>query len=202
MSSLLKNKVFIVLSALAVAAGVALACEEVKQHDGANTVSTPDDAVDLELMAYLSRARALHHEANLKEEMGDKKGAIDAMERLTSQPFARAGAPEVEEVLSDAYARRAELELGMGDLDAAKRSVDNGLSHAKEPTYFRGHLLEVSGLLDEARSHALTDAGKPDEAKKAQDRALSELEQAIEIQNHVLSSLLGDAGHEAHEAGK
>ena len=195
--SILKNKVFIVLSALAVAAGVALACEEVKQHEGAGTVTTPDDAVDMELMAYLSRARALHHEANLKEEMGDKKGAVDAMERLTSQPFARAATPEVEEVLSDAFARRAELELGMGELDSASRSIAQGLTHAKEPTYFRGHLVEVSGLLDEARSHALADAGKPAEAKLAQERALAELETAIDIQNKVLSGLLGDGGREA-----
>ncbi len=195
--SLLKNKVFIVLSALAVAAGVALACEEVKQHEGAGSVTTPDDAVDMELMAYLSRARALHHEANLKEEMGDKKGAVDAMERLTSQPFSRAVTPEVDEVLSDAFARRAELELGMGDLDSASLSVERGLTHTKEPTYFRGHLVEVSGLLDEARAHALTDAGKPDLAKRAQEKALAELEQAIDIQNHVLSGLLGDGGREA-----
>ncbi len=194
--SLLKNKVFIVLSALAVAAGVALACEEVKQHDGAASVTTPDDAVDMELMAYLSRAHALHHEATIKEDMGDRKGAVDAMERLTSQRFSRAATPEVEEVLSDAFARRAELELGMGDLDAASRSVDHGLEHARELTYFRGHLVEVSGLLDEARAHALTDAGKPDEAKRAQEKALAELEQAIDIQNHVLSGLLGDGGRE------
>ena len=192
----MKHKLLVVISALAVAAGIALACEEVKQHD-ASAVS-PDDAVDTELMAYLSRARALHHEANLKEELGDKKGAVDAMGRLTSQPFSRAGTPEVEEVLSDAFARRAELELGMGDLDAAKGSVDRGLLHAKEPTYFRGHLVEVSGLLDEARAKTLDDAGKPELAKQARERALVELEQAIEIQNHVLAGLLGpDGGHEA-----
>jgi tetratricopeptide (TPR) repeat protein len=192
--SIFKNKVVVVLSALAVAAAVALACEEVKQHDSVQ--GSPEDAVDTELMAYLSRARALHHEANLKEDLGDKKGAILAMERLTSQPFSRAKTPEVEEVLSDAFARRAELELGMGDINAAKTSVTRGLEHAKDATYFRGHLMEVSGLVEETRANILVDAGKTDEAKQAQERALQELEQAIEIQNHVLSGLLGDGGRE------
>src|SRR5688572_9839702 len=69
-------------------------------------------AVDTELMAFLSEARALHHEANLREDLGDAEGAIAAMNRLVAaqRPHDKAS-PEVEEVLADSYARLAELRL-------------------------------------------------------------------------------------------
>jgi tetratricopeptide (TPR) repeat protein len=190
-ASVAKNKLLFVLSAAAVAAGIALACA---QKSGPTQESPPDDAVDTELVAYLSRARALHHEANIKEEMGDHDGAIASMDRLTSLKFSRAGAPEVEEVLADAFARRAEIELSSGKLEDAKTSLAKGLDHAHEPTYFRGHLVEVSGLVDEALAKKLADAGRADEAKKTQERALTELEEAISIQDKVLKTLLADGG--------
>jgi hypothetical protein len=192
MIALPKNKLLFILSAAAVAAGIALACAGEKSG---TSQSAPDDAVDTELVAYLSRARALHHEANIKEELGDRDGAIASMDRITSLPFSRANTPEVEEVLADAFARRAELELSTGRLDAAKTSLGKGLDHAHEQTYFRGHLVEVSGLVDEALAKQLADAGHPDEAKKTQDRALSELEEAISIQDKVLKTLLADGGN-------
>jgi hypothetical protein len=180
-----------VVSAAVVATVIALACEQVK-----STAQTPDDAVDTELVAYLSRARALHHEANIKEERGDHAGAIASMDRLTAQPFSHAGTPEVEEVLADAFARRAEIELTAGKLEDARTSIGRGLVHATDTTYFRGHLVEVSGLVDEALAKKLADAGQADEAKKTQDRALQELEEAITIQDKVLRTLLSDGGHE------
>ena len=192
MRAMRPSKLLVVISAAAVACGIAVACQEMKSTSGAPET---DDAVDTELVSYLSRARALHHEANLKEELGDHEGAIAAMTRLTAQPFSRAGTPEVEEVLADAFARRAELELSVDKLDDAQKSADQGLTHAKDPTYFRGHLVEVTGLLDESRGKALADAGHAGEAKIAREKALRELEEAIAIQDQVLKGILrSDAG--------
>ncbi|MBX3189380.1 MAG: hypothetical protein KF819_20320 [Labilithrix sp.] len=150
--------------------------------------------VDTELMAFLSEARALHHIANSKEESGDLPGAIDAMERLVAarRPHADRKTPEIEEVLADAHARLAELRLKVGDVDKAADDVRDGLAHAPEPTYFRGHLVEVQGLVEEARAAQLADAGKTAEAAKAREQAIKLLEEVVKIQDQVIQRSLGD----------
>lgn len=181
------------LGALAVAVALgALGCGRRDAHR--------DDApvVDVELMAFLSEARALHHQANLKEEAGDVAGASAAMERLVTARRPRTSArpaPEVEEVLADAYARLAELHLRQGALAPAAEAIAEGLAHAPDPTYFRGHLLEVEGLVEEARAAGLADAGKPEEALRARERAIALLEEVVRIQAQVIErSLARDAG--------
>jgi len=145
--------------------------------------------VDPPLLAFLSQARALHHEANVHEAAGDPGHAIDSLERLVSgpKPHPERTVPEVEEVLSDTYARLGELRLQSGNLDAAAGAVREGLIHAQEPTYFRGHLFEVSGIIEEARAASFADAGRPEDAKLARERALTLLHEAVEIQNRVIS---------------
>lgn len=152
--------------------------------------------VDTQLMAFLSEARALHHQANLREDAGDLAGASDAMQRLVAakRPHDGARTPEVEEVLADAYARLAELELKRGHLDPAAAAIQSGLSHAPDPTYFRGHLVEIQGLVEEARSAELADAGKPDEAAKAREKAIKLLEDVVRIQDQVIQRSLADGG--------
>jgi hypothetical protein len=148
--------------------------------------------VDVELMAFLSEARALHHQANLKEESGDIPGAVAAMDRLVhaQAPHGAAKTPEVEEVLADAYARLAELELRRNGLGPASEALKQGLTHAPDPTYFRGHLLEIEGLVEEARASSLADAGKPDEATRAKARAIELLEEVVKIQEQVIQRSL------------
>ena len=151
-------------------------------------------AVDTEIMAFLSEARAFHHEANLKEENGDLPGAIGAMERLAAarRPHPGRATPEVEEVLADAYARLAELRLKKGDLDPAAAAVKSGLEHVADATYFRGHLVEVQGLVEEARAARLADAGNAAEAAKAREHAIQLLEEVVKIQEQVIQRSLGD----------
>jgi tetratricopeptide (TPR) repeat protein len=153
-------------------------------------------AVDIELMAFLSEARALHHEANVREDAGDLPGAIAAMQKLVgaSRPHPSENLPEIDEVLADAFARLAELDLRAHDVDGARASIDKGLAHAPDATYFRGHLLEVSGIAEETRASILADAGKTDEAAKARGRALSALQQAVDVQEQVIGRALGDSG--------
>jgi hypothetical protein len=146
-------------------------------------------------MAFLSIARALHHEADIDETRGDTAAAIAVLERLVTTR-APAGA-EVDEVLADAHARLAELRLKRGDLAGADRSVQAGLQHAHEPTYFRGHLLEVSGLVEEARAKALADGAQPAEAERARAKAIELLENAVHIQQQVIERALGEGG--SHE---
>jgi tetratricopeptide (TPR) repeat protein len=179
---------------------IALGCRG--REGGSSEDST--QVVDMELMAFLSEARALHHQANLKEESNDLPGAAAAMSRLVSarRPHEGKPTPEVEEVLADAYARLAELQLRQGTLDAAAESIRTGLAHAPEPTYFRGHLVEVQGLIEEARAGALTDAGKPDEAAQARQKAIQLLEEVVRIQDQVIQRSLGarDGGAGAAES--
>jgi tetratricopeptide (TPR) repeat protein len=153
-------------------------------------------AFDVETMAYLSEARALHHQAGIKEDSGDLAGAVAALGRLTAatRPHPERTTPEVEEVLADALARRAELELRMGNTDAALASVHEGLRHAEAPTFFRGHLLEVEGLVEKARGGALADAGREEEARAARARAIELLDQAVKVQEGVIVAALRDAG--------
>jgi hypothetical protein len=186
--------VWIALVLLCVALGAAFACSQTS-----STSSDDSPAVDTELMAFLSMARALHHEANLKEDGNDLSGAIAAMDRLVTakRPHAERQMPEVEEVLADAYARLAELRLKKGDLQPAHDAITSGLSHTKEPTYFKGHLLEVEGLVEEARAASLADAGNAGEAQKARERAIALLEEVVRIQEQVIQKSLA-----AREAGR
>lgn len=146
------------------------------------------DVVDTDLMAYLSQARALHHQANMKEDAKDLPGATDAMRRLVAAgtPHGGRATPEVDEVLADAYARLGELLLRQAALDPAAEAIARGLEHARERTYFRGHLLEVEGLVEEARAASLADAGKPADAVKARERAIALLEEVVRIQEEVI----------------
>ncbi len=153
--------------------------------------------VDTELLAFLSLARAHHHEANLLEQDSDVTGAIAALRKIVDAPKPHPGQrfPEVEEVLADTYARMAELELEKNDVAAAQKDVENGLLHVTEPTYFRGHLLEVYGIVEETRTGQLRDAGNDAEAEKAKAHAKQLLREAVDVQEAVIARVL-DAGHE------
>ena len=162
--------------------------EPASRHEAADAAV----AVDAPVMAFLSLARAMHHEANLKEE-DDIPGAIAALDRLLAakRPHPTDRIPEIEEVLADTSARIAELYVRQGDTKRANEQVKEGLTHAQAPSYFRGHLLEVGGISEETRAAALRDAGKADEAKGAKAHALELLHQAVAVQEQVVSESLG-----------
>jgi hypothetical protein len=191
-----RGRIFLIaLAALVLALGLGFAATP-----GCSRVDEGAPAVDTEIMAFLSEARALHHQANLAEEDGDLAVAIHAMDRLVTAriPHPERKTPEIEEVLADAYARLAELRLKKGDLDPAALAVKSGLEHVAEATYFRGHLVEVQGLIEESRAAQLADAGRPVEAKQARDRAIQLLEEVVKIQDEVIRrSLTKDGAAEA-----
>lgn len=144
--------------------------------------ATPVDTV---LLAYLSKARALHLEADVAEAAGETARAVAALERLVAAAEPRP-APEIDEVLADTRARLAELRARAGEFDAAERDVRAGLERARSQTYFRGHLFEVLGLVEERRAAAHDKAGRAADAKAARTRAIDASEEAVKIQDRVL----------------
>jgi hypothetical protein len=180
--------------ATALFAGVAggLACRGEPSVQGCPSAQPQEKPIDERVMAFLSGARALHHEADMKERAGDVTGAMSPLQRLVAMPSP--GGNEADEVLADTHARLAELQMRAGDLDAAQASVGAGLQHVQGATYFRGHLLEVEGLVEEARSLRLADAGRADAAAAARARALGLLEEAVHVQEGVIDTVLPGEG--------
>jgi hypothetical protein len=183
--------------AFALAALVLFACAKASTPISAEPREDGGPSLDTDVMAYLSEARALHHQANLSEDSRDVPGAIAPLERLVhaKKPHEGTRIPEVEEVLADTYARLAELRLQTGNLNGAESEVRAGLSHAPDPTYFRGHLLEVQGIVTETRAANFADGGHVAEAEQLRARARDLLNQAVHVQEEVLSHATGDGGH-------
>lgn len=156
------------------------------------TVPCPDSnaqqapPVDPPLLAFLSRARSAHHLADAREQAGDLRGAVEALETLTQGPAPGPGRPEVSEVLSDTEARLADLLSRLGESEAAERAVVRGLQLVPERNYFRGHLFEVRGLLEERKAETLRKAGDLAGAKAAEEKALTAFEEAMRIQAEVI----------------
>lgn len=146
--------------------------------------------VDPALLAFLSRARAAHHAADGFEERKEVASAARVLREVASGPFPGASpehSAEVREVLADTLARLADLESRQGNFESARADVGRGLELAREPSYFRGHLYEVSGLMWERKARALRERGDESAAKEANDRALEQLEAAMKIQAQVIA---------------
>ena len=144
--------------------------------------------VDATLLAFLSRARAAHHAADRAEQAGDLARARRLLSELTTGPFPSGKhlPVEVREVLADTRARLADLASRAGDFAGADAELRAGLEQVPETSYFRGHLFEMSGLVDERRARDLSARGDSEGSKAANQRALEALEQAMTIQAEVI----------------
>jgi tetratricopeptide (TPR) repeat protein len=153
--------------------------------------------VDAALMAYLSKARSLHHQADQREDAGDVPQAIAPLERLVSTPVP-GGAnalPEAREVLADTFARLGELRGRTGAFDDAERDIQRGLERAPKDSYFEGHLFEQRGVNEERRAKSLATEGDATGAEAARKRAFDAFERAVAIQDRViLRELSRDGG--------
>ena len=157
--------------------------------------SAPDPCADAEggapvgpaLLAFLSRSRAAHHRADAFEERQDPKGAEAELDAVIRGPKpACPAAAEVREVLADTHARLGDLASQHGDFAAALANVEQGLGLVPEQSYFRGHLFEVRGLVEERQSKALAGRGDAAGAAAAQERALAAFQEAMRIQSEVI----------------
>ena len=152
--------------------------------------------VDPALLAFLSRARAAHHLADSQEEQ-HPQAALTSLRAILDGPLP--GRPEtrpaeVLEVLADTSARVADLESQIEDYNRAVRSINAALPWVPEPSYFRGHLFEVLGIVEERRARALTQSGSAQAAEQAKNRALAAFEQSMSIQAEVIRTSSADAG--------
>lgn len=142
--------------------------------------------VDATLLAFLGRARSAHHAADQLEESVDLARAVEVLRAVAEGPLPPGDAAEVREVLADTFARIADLESRRGAFDAARAAVERGLALAAEPTYFRGHLYEVQGLVWERNAAELRKSGDEAAARAASSRALEALETSMQIQGDVI----------------
>ena len=185
----------IVLAALSFGAG----CSKMDRADERSVAPTPAPSascacpgpvVDEHLIAFLSKARAAHHEADLAEHAKDVGGAIRSLERLVRGPRPGGASPEVAEVTADTHARLADLRSASGDFDAAIKDVDDGLALATAPTHFRGHLFEMMGIVHERRMKSLADAGNQSGADREKKLAIEAYEKAMTTQDEVIRRAL------------
>lgn len=166
----------------------ALALPACSRQERSDDCGPTGRVVDPALLAFLSKARSAHHAADLQESAGDAAAALRALNGLVSGAVPAGSSPEVDEVLADTRARIADLLSQGGRFDEADREIGQGLEHAQAPTYFRGHLFEVRGLLEERREKALRSKGHGQEADQARDRSLGAYEEAMKIQAEVIGS--------------
>ncbi len=139
------------------------------------------------LQAFLSRARAAHHRADLLEEDSAEQ-AVAALLPMLDTP-AELGNPlpvEALEVKADTLARIAELEVQLARFDAAALHVELGLRLVPDVNYYRGRLFEVLGLLEEARHRAAKAKNDQNSARLAKERALAAFEEGMKIQAEVI----------------
>ena len=187
------------LSALALSLGLAVALAGCGRagSDAGDCACAAEPVVDAALLAFLSKARAAHHQADLAQEDGDLDLALAALETVVSgpRPVLAHGEvpPEVAEVIADTRARLADLKSDLGHFAAAEEDIAQGLALAPKPTHFRGHLYEMWGLVHERQARALDGQGDAPGAAAAKARALDAFEMAIKIQDQVITEALGDA---------
>lgn len=157
----------------------------------------PAPVVDAALLAFLSKARAAHHIADIAEGANEPAKAIGSLEGLIRGPRPGGAAlpPEAAEVLADTHARVADLRSKMGAFPAALADVDQGLGLAQSPTHFRGHLFEIQGVVLERQAKALEAAGDAPGAEQAKTRAVDAFETAIKIQDRVIDEALSGKDH-------
>jgi hypothetical protein len=164
--------------------------------------SASGQVIDRALVAFLSKAKAVHHKVDLLlSDVGaggsSVEDAIAALQQLVAGPrptgsIAGDSTPpiEVREVLADSRARLAGLLSEHAKHDAAEAQLRRGLSELPERNLYRGRLMEMLGVVEEARYRQLLAAGEKEQAKRAKARAVSAFGQAISLHDEVIRALL------------
>jgi hypothetical protein len=100
----------------------------------------------------------------------------------------------VREVLADTAARVADLESQLDQFAGAINTLHTALTWVPDTSYFRGHLFEIEGLVEERHSKALERQGELTAAASARSHAMAAFEQSMKIQAEVIRSTSADAG--------
>ena len=152
--------------------------------------------VDPTLMSFLSRARAAHHLAD-NQEQGQPAQALATLRSVLSGPWPGSPnhlAPEVREVLADTAARVADIESQLEQFENATQTLFEALPWVPDASYYRGHLFEVLGLLEERRTRTLERQGNVKESASARARAMAAFEESMRIQAEVIRTSSAEAG--------
>jgi hypothetical protein len=171
---------------------ILLACAASCSNASRNCQSVDDRGtpVDTRLMAFLSRARAAHHLADLKED-AEPAQAVNALLSVLDGPLPQTlgtTPTEVREVMADTQARIAELLSREKHFSQALDRITAALELVPETNYFRGHLFETRGLVEQRQADELRAHGNLGEAEVATARALQAFEMAMHIQAAVIRS--------------
>ena len=154
----------------------------------------PKLIVDTALLAFLSKAKVAHHQADLA--LADKAAdrAILALEALVDGPVPGKGSPpaEAREVMADSLARLAELKSAANRLTEAESDVRRGLKLLTDRNMFRGRLMEMLGVVEERRFRKLVAEGQEEAAAQAKQRAVDAFAAAVAIQDEVIRRVLAE----------
>ena len=176
---------------------LAVCCNRAPAPEASASAPCPEVAagvpVDKVLVAFLGKARAAHHSADLLEDRKDLEGAVRVLEGLLT-PRTTPDRAEAQEVVADTRARLADLKSELGRFEEAARDVDSGMALVKGTTYYRGHLLEMRGLVHERHAKHFRTQGDIAAAKLAEDAALEAFEESMRVQEQVIDQALPDAG--------
>src|SRR5437016_2815472 len=118
----------------------ALCLSGCSRQERSDDCGASERVVDPVLLAFLSQARSAHHLADQHEATADVAAALRDLQQLVQAARPPGPAPEVDEVLADTHARIADLMSRAGRFDQADAEITEGLTNAKAPSYFRGHL--------------------------------------------------------------
>lgn len=172
---------------------LAVACN---RQDRDCTPTETHAVVDPALMSFLSRARAAHHLAD-NQEQSQPAQALATLHSVLNGP--RPGSPdhlspEVREVLADTAARVADIESQLEQFENAAKTLIGALPWVPDASYYRGHVFEVLGLVEERRTRALEQQSNFKEAVSARGRAMAAFEESMKIQAEVIRTTAADAG--------
>lgn len=182
----LRRQIVTLVGMLALALALTPACTRTQRE--CPDAETGEPPIDPTLLAFLSRARAAHHIADLKED-SDSTGAIAALAAVVDGPVpgrADRAPAEAREVMADTQARIADIQSRLFRFDDALRRIESALGWVPETSYFRGHLFETRGLVEQRQADEFAKSNRPNEALAAKVRALTAFETAMQIQANVI----------------
>ena len=88
--------------------------------------------------------------------------------------------------MQDTHARLAELFSRQNQFDRARTEVTRGLELSTDVSYYRGHLFEVAGIVEEREAKVAEKAGDSQRASQMRARAVASYEQAVKIQSQFI----------------
>jgi hypothetical protein len=187
----------VLLGVLALSSPIVSACSRAQQV--CSDRDSGDTPIDPTLLAFLSRARAAHHVADLQED-ADTAAAVAALLAVVDGPIPgqKGTAPaEAREVIADTQARISDLESRLQRFDNALQRIESALGWVPETSYFRGHLFETRGIVEQRQAEEFAKSNRPLESAAAKARALIAFETAMQVQADVIRQTPADSANTA-----